>query len=277
MVDQERGNQHDAKSQPEQLIHDQTGRLILDVPHRSAQGLPVSEQGDQRQARQQNIRAALRGFGDNARPGPLEPRPCHHTVLYGEDAEQQHVDSECVQERRSCRRIHRFGNHQVSDKPDGVKKGGKEDAIAGDSIYENSNSLQHFSLLRGEEHCCPRDLERDYGRMGLRVLERNLNFPERKLEGRLWQGKARLDDRVREVHNEWSLWLHDWIGKKSFCTERSRISIRNNQQQLSDRSANSKLTPTRLRGHVPQQDLLNTVMDWNKTSRGVTACRKAST
>ena len=29
--------------------------------------------------------------------------------------------------------------------------------------------------------------------MGLRVLERNLTFSERKLEGRLWQEKARLD------------------------------------------------------------------------------------
>ena len=29
--------------------------------------------------------------------------------------------------------------------------------------------------------------------MGLRVLERNLNFSERKLEGRLWRRKARLD------------------------------------------------------------------------------------
>ena len=55
---------------------------------------------------------------------------------------------------------------------------------------------------------------------------------------------------VREVHNERSLWLHDWIGEKSFCTEESRldISIRNKQQQLSDRSANSKLAPNRLLG-----------------------------
>ena len=36
---------------------------------------------------------------------------------------------------------------------------------------------------------------------------------------------------VREVHNERSLWLHDWIGEKSFCPEESRleISIRSKQ------------------------------------------------
>jgi hypothetical protein len=62
--------------------------------------------------------------------------------------------------------------------------------------------------------------------MGLRVLERNLNFSERKLAGRLWQGKARLDAAFAKSMNQLSLWLHDWIGEKSFCTEQSSISIR---------------------------------------------------
>jgi hypothetical protein len=49
--------------------------------------------------------------------------------------------------------------------------------------------------------------------MDLRVLEWNFNFPERKLEGRLWQGKSSTRCRIREAHNERSLWLHEWIGE----------------------------------------------------------------
>ena len=97
--------------------------------------------------------------------------------------------------------------------------------------------------------------------MDLRVLEGNLNFSETTLEVRLLQGKAGHDAAFAEPINERNLWLHDWIGEETTCTEEPSISIRNRQQQLSDLSANSKLARNRLRGHLPQPDLSIIVMD----------------
>jgi hypothetical protein len=52
--------------------------------------------------------------------------------------------------------------------------------------------------------------------------------------------------RAREINNEPSLLLRDWIGRKSLCAEESRLNISNRDklQQLANRLANSTLAQT---------------------------------
>ncbi len=88
MVDEERGDQHHAESQSEQLVNHQPASQVLNIPDCPSQRLPERKQRDQCQAGEQHERAPLRRFRNDPRPGPLEPRPRHYAVLHGEDSQQ---------------------------------------------------------------------------------------------------------------------------------------------------------------------------------------------
>ena len=64
--------------------------------------------------------------------------------------------------------------------------------------------------------------------------------------------------RAREINNEPSLLLRDWIGRKSLCAEESRLNISNQDklQQLANRLANSMLGPNGVLGDYSRQVLV---------------------
>ena len=57
-----------------------------------AQGFPEGKQGNERKAREQRVGAAFRGLRHDTSPPAFERRTRHHTVLYGEQEQQQRRD-----------------------------------------------------------------------------------------------------------------------------------------------------------------------------------------
>jgi hypothetical protein len=101
MVDQEGAHEHDPETDPEQhpKKRAQPGHRWRDHPDILADRLPEPEQDQQRDAREQNVDAALGRGRHDARPRALECGPGHDAVLEAEQGDQRDID-----DRRGDRR-----------------------------------------------------------------------------------------------------------------------------------------------------------------------------
>src|SRR5262249_6653099 len=116
---------------------------ILDLPDRPGERAPERDEQQQRQAREQNIRAALGLLRHDLRARALEPLPRHDAVLQREHRQQHRVDRELLDQRRG--RGHMDVVHRI-DEPDRVQERAEEHEVGGDPVDEDQCSF-HRSLL----------------------------------------------------------------------------------------------------------------------------------
>src|SRR5712692_2917774 len=129
---------------------------VFYVPDDAGHGPPLPEEQDEKQTGQQHIGAALDGMGNQLRPPPLEPLPCHHAVLDGEKPQEERVDQKRREGELTTAGIDRLRNENVGDKTDCVKESQKEDEVRDDPVEKRCDPghLGASSLL--ELHICER-------------------------------------------------------------------------------------------------------------------------
>ena len=67
---------------------------------------------------------------------PLEGRPRHDAVLHGEEAEEQRIDDQRLQERRGGARVDRFQHDDVTDESNGIEERPEEHRIGGATVKD---------------------------------------------------------------------------------------------------------------------------------------------
>ena len=148
VIDCESAYQHQRPAEPVRRIERDAQRLVLHGPDDAAHRLPQREQENQREARKQDVGAALGRFGDDARPGALEPGPRHDAVLHGEYDQQQGVHEQGRTERCGGHRINGFWYDQVADEANCIQKRGEKHGITNDAIGQHSDAFHRYILSR---------------------------------------------------------------------------------------------------------------------------------
>ena len=105
VIDDERGEEHETEAAREDGPAQCDRARRPGVPHDRGKRLPRRVDDRERDARQEDVRAALDRFGNDSRPHPLERRPCHRAVLDGEQNEQEHIRRDGIEQRLGSRRV----------------------------------------------------------------------------------------------------------------------------------------------------------------------------
>src|ERR1700742_1694978 len=99
MADQESTVKHDEPAEKASGNRDRDKRRRLDLPNDRRDWLPLPEQQQKRQARQQHIGAAFERSRGDVRKQLLEALSRHAAVLDGEERHQRKVDNQGMQRR----------------------------------------------------------------------------------------------------------------------------------------------------------------------------------
>src|SRR6516165_7438700 len=99
MADQEGAQERRALAEPEDSPEGRYGDRVLDGPHWIKDRPPLPIEQEQHEAGEQHVSATFDGGWYEACPPAFEALARHHTVLDGEQAEQQHVDDQRLGDR----------------------------------------------------------------------------------------------------------------------------------------------------------------------------------
>src|SRR5947209_7348144 len=103
VVDEERADEHQRPAEEEERPQNVNPYRIFNAPKRVRQRSPLPEEQYEREAREQNVRAALDRLRHVPSPPALEPRSRHHAVLDCEQAEQHSVNQQRLNTKRGGR------------------------------------------------------------------------------------------------------------------------------------------------------------------------------
>jgi len=134
VVDQERDDEHCQPARGELAPEQGADEWILDRPDRDADGPPLPEQQEQREARKQHERRALDCPRHNLRPPLLEPSARHDAVLHGKDRQQQRIDCQRRQQRARRVTVEAGRRGEATDERDGVEERGEEHDVGNDAV-----------------------------------------------------------------------------------------------------------------------------------------------
>jgi len=143
VVDQERDDEDGRPAGHELAPEHGADEGILDRPDRDADGPPLPEQQQQREARKQHEGRALDGPRNNLRPPLLEPSTRHHAVLHGKDRQQQRVDQQRRQQRAGRVTVQTSRHGEATDERDGVEERREEHDVGNDAVSKERQSFQH--------------------------------------------------------------------------------------------------------------------------------------
>src|SRR5512135_139481 len=148
VIDQERGEEHDRPSGPEDRVQKPATNRISDLPEDGGNRPPLPEEEAEEETAYKHIGAPLDRRRDEPCPPSLETRPGHDAVWDGKEAQEQGVDEESEGGRAPHARINRLGDEEITDEANRVQERGEEDEITCDTIGQGQASAHSATVER---------------------------------------------------------------------------------------------------------------------------------